>query len=163
MITMIKIIIPNDETEITWNELGFIHNPQNGTKSIRQLKTIPDSIGGIYKLFSKDKTLLYIGKAKNIRRRIHQHLMSEDGSLYDYRTHIKGCSYFIVDDPVARDIYETYMINKLKPKLNSSKVYTYSNNKSEYRTKEMIAEERKFLAALSKKMKARSFISLESV
>lgn len=153
---MININIPSDKIEIVWNELRFIHNPQNGTKSIEQLKAIPDDISGIYKLFSKDKTLLYIGKAKHIRRRIHQHLMSEDGELYDYRIHIKGFSYFVVDDPVERDIYETYMINKLKPKLNSSKVYTYNNSKDEYKTEEMINKELKFREELINKFRNRS-------
>ena len=155
---MINISIPDDEIEVMWDELEFESNPQNGTKSISQLKVIPDNISGIYKLFSKDKTLLYIGKAMYIRRRIHQHLKSENDYIYDYRTHIKGFAYFIVNDPVERDIYETYMINLLMPKLNTSKLYTYQNNRNDYKTEETIVEELEFRRELIEKIRNRTTI-----
>src|SRR5690625_4633215 len=81
--------------------------------------------GGIYFIYNYNKELMYIGKAKNINQRISQHKRSHQSE--DIRHHFYYYSYFICSDPVNRDIYETFVINKYKPKLNRSKTYTYES------------------------------------
>lgn len=82
---------------------------------------------GLYFLYDNDKNVIYIGKAKDIRGRIHQHLTSHiSGYLKGYevdkilkkREKTKFVSYSLVDDYSMIDFMETGLINKYQPILN---------------------------------------------
>lgn len=84
--------------------------------------------GGIYFLYSFRCNLLYIGKAKNIQMRLSQYY--NDGShLYKVAHNFFAFRYVIVDEPVERDMLETYYINKLQPPLNQEKTFTYTSSR----------------------------------
>ncbi len=89
---------------------------------------------GIYLLFDKDLELIYIGKAKNIRLRILQHVTDSDngrlliedkGTSYEnqYSTCIpKGCvkyySCIIEKDEDKRSIIESFLLFVIKTRFN---------------------------------------------
>ncbi|EOQ34287.1 hypothetical protein KQ1_00795 [Bacillus cereus BAG3O-1] len=56
--------------------------------------------------------LLFVGKARKVRQRIKNH--------HDEVYRIDVC---IVEDPMEREIYETYMINEFQAKYNVDKVF----------------------------------------
>ncbi|MDP4084689.1 MAG: nucleotide excision repair endonuclease [Bacillota bacterium] len=78
--------------------------------------------GGIYLFFGQSGDILYIGKAQKLKTRIKAHLggLSNTNSYYNEFYLIK---YFLVNSPLERDIYETFLINKLQPIYNKSKIY----------------------------------------
>jgi hypothetical protein len=87
-----------------------------------------EDIGGIYRIYSETGKILYVGKAKCFKSRVGAHLRgttntSNVSHLFHY------AEIFELKNEVDRDIYETYLINKLKPKYNVSKVY-YSRKES---------------------------------
>lgn len=107
--------------------------------------------GGIYMFYDEsDKNLLYVGKAKNLRQRIKMHLRDASmgpnrfGGTGDVKHNFKWIRTFCVDCPMERDIYETYLINTLKPPLNVGKVYLYETSRmlDRYKTKEHIETEK---------------------
>lgn len=101
---------------------------------IKDILTIPNNISGIYCIYG-NTGLLYIGKAKNVRQRLSQHishsnLYSRD-CLYGYESLLKYFNYSILNCPADREIYETYLINKMRPKLNKNKTYLYTTSRYE--------------------------------
>lgn len=97
--------------------------------SIDNFILIPSKISGIYVFLNECGELMYIGKAKRLRERIQQHLSGTDKNSDSIFHNFKYVACIYVDSEVNREIYETYMINKLKPLLNVNKVYTYTSEK----------------------------------
>jgi GIY-YIG catalytic domain len=67
---------------------------------------------GVYFLLGADSTLLYVGKASNLRRRLASH--THKGSLYE---HVAAVRWELCDDPEAR---EADLILALQPVFNAS-------------------------------------------
>lgn len=88
---------------------------------ISEIKKIP-KIPGIYCFYNDYRELLYVGKSKDLRARVRAHLSGKTNTkeFYNEFTQIR---IYVVEDPAEREIYETYMINDLKPIYNVSKAY----------------------------------------
>ncbi len=112
---MIKIDIPKDDIWIP----------------IEKFYYIPPDVGGIYRIYDKSDKLLYIGKSKKIQYRIRQHLRGLNSGTEDVKHHFFIVKCFYVECPMEIDIYETYLINTLKPPLNIDKVYTYESSRND--------------------------------
>ena len=114
-IYMIKIEVPAIEAIVTKKDIS----------------NIPD-VGGLYFLFNVKNELLYIGKAKSLKKRLTQHFYSwSSDNLVDVSHNISYATYCFCFDPVEREIYETYLINTRKPAWNIEKVFTYKTRRYE--------------------------------
>lgn len=78
--------------------------------------------GGVYFLYGKSDSLLYIGKTNSFRSRIADHLRG-DGRSKLFARHIEVIKIYRFDDGMERDIYETYCINTYNPIYNESKIF----------------------------------------
>lgn len=122
---MIKIDIPSPDIVITKRN-------QNGETSGTELSSvygfidyhrIPRDKGGIIMFFNKNDDLLFVGKARKLRQRVKKHFEDTVSPIKLYRDEVYKIAVCFVEDPMNRDIYETYIINKLKAKYNVDKVY----------------------------------------
>ncbi|WP_258000372.1 nucleotide excision repair endonuclease [Bacillus sp. Marseille-P3661] len=84
---------------------------------------IPRDKGGIFLFFNKNDELLFIGKARKLRQRIKKHFEDTVSPIKNHREEVYKISICIEEDPMNREIYETYAINKLQSKYNIEKVY----------------------------------------
>lgn len=82
---------------------------------------------GLYLFYNNNFELMYIGKAGDIRSRVDQHIKGKTHTK-DIKHNFKYFRYIEINNIVDMDIYETYYINLLKPKLNIDKVYTYKSD-----------------------------------
>ncbi|WP_282938609.1 nucleotide excision repair endonuclease [Paenibacillus sp. RC67] len=78
--------------------------------------------GGIFMFYNAKDELLFVGKARKLRPRIKKHFEDTVSPMKDHRNEVTKIDVCIVEDPVDREIYETYIINKLKAKYNIEKV-----------------------------------------
>lgn len=78
--------------------------------------------GGIFMLYNEQDELLFVGKARKLRQRIKKHFEDSVSVMKEKRDEVYKIEVCIVDDPVDREIYETYIINKFKAKYNVEKV-----------------------------------------
>lgn len=81
--------------------------------------TIPKQ-PGIYKYFDKDDTLLYVGKAKNIRKRVASYFAR---TFTTYKTHelvqrISRIEFMIVDSEQDAFLLENTLIKQFQPRFN---------------------------------------------
>jgi excinuclease UvrABC nuclease subunit len=83
---------------------------------------IPRDVGGIFMFYNDNEQLLFVGKARKLRPRIKKHFEDTVSAIKMNRDEVTKIDVCIVEDPVHREIYETYIINELKAKYNVDKV-----------------------------------------
>lgn len=122
---MIKITIPTPDITITQRK----QTPKENEVEIKDIygfidfHKIPRDKGGIFLFFNKNDELLFVGKARKIRQRIKKHFEDNVSPMKNHRNEVYKIQVFVVEDPMEREIYETYIINELKAKYNVEKVF----------------------------------------
>lgn len=100
------------------------------TKSLKlKIKKIPVE-PGVYLFKDKQENILYIGKAKNIRKRVNSHFLKNSGVFLDFTDKVNDLDYIETDSEQDALILEAQMINKYQPKFNirwkDDKSYIYT-------------------------------------
>lgn len=93
---------------------------------LKKIKDVWETGGGVYFLFNRNKELMYIGKAVNIRNRLLIHVGTFGDLDVSHNYYYAG--YIKIDSEDERDSAETHLINIFKPKLNRSKVEDYESD-----------------------------------
>ena len=121
---MIKIEIPNPDVVLTKQKQSD-ENVEEGISKygFTDYHRVPRDKGGILLFFNKDDELLFVGKARKLRQRLKKHFEDTVSPLKTHRDEVDKISVSIVEDPMEREIYETYIINKWKAKYNIDKVF----------------------------------------
>ncbi len=93
--------------------------------------TIPKN-PGIYKFLNEEETILYVGKAKNLKNRLNSYFVNDKQKSFKTRTLVKNAhhlEYLIVDTEHDALLLENTMIKKYQPRYNimlkDGKSYTY--------------------------------------
>ena len=79
--------------------------------------------GGIFLFYNEENELLFVGKARKIRQRIKKHFEDNVSPMKNHRNEIFKIEVYEVEDPMEREIYETYAINSFRAKYNVDKVF----------------------------------------
>jgi excinuclease ABC subunit C len=84
-----------------------------------KLKTLPDK-PGIYQYFDKEGTIIYVGKAKNLRKRVTSYFKQNHGQAKTYLLvkKIVDIQYIVVDNEMEALLLENNLIKKYQPKYN---------------------------------------------
>jgi len=85
------------------------------------LENLPNK-PGCYLYFNSDKQIIYVGKAKNLKKRVSNYFL-KDASDHDVKTaalvsHIAKIDYIITDTEVEALLLESRLIKQYKPKYN---------------------------------------------
>jgi len=116
---LIQITIPTPEVSITKQtnpELSHIYG-------FTDFILIPRDKGGIFTFYNANDELLFVGKARKLRPRIKKHFEDSVSPIKDHREEVARIDVCVVEDAVEREIYETYILNKLQAKYNVDKVF----------------------------------------
>ena len=83
------------------------------------LKNIPQKVG-IYRYYDKNEKLLYIGKAKNIKKRVSSYFTKkqESGKIKVLVSKIFDIQYVVVQSEMDALLLENNLIKKHQPKYN---------------------------------------------
>ncbi|PLT32081.1 nucleotide excision repair endonuclease [Bacillus sp. V5-8f] len=122
---MIKIEIPAPDLSITQREQAINRNEPKipSINGFIDFHLIPRDKGGIFMFYNINDELLFVGKARKLRQRIKKHFEDNVSPIKSHRDEVYTIDIIYVDDPVDREIYETYIINVLKSKYNVDKVF----------------------------------------
>ena len=84
-----------------------------------QLRLIPESSGS-YQFYDKDNTVIYVGKAKNLKKRVSGYFNKKHTSvkLLVMVPQIERIEFIITNSEVEALILESHLIKKYKPKYN---------------------------------------------
>ena len=85
-----------------------------------QIKNLPNQ-PGVYQYFDAEGTLIYVGKAKNIKKRVSSYFVNEDRHTRKTKLLVKQITdiqYLVVDSEVDAFLLENNLIKKYQPKYN---------------------------------------------
>ncbi|KAB2330772.1 nucleotide excision repair endonuclease [Cytobacillus depressus] len=116
---MIKITIPTPNVTITKQDNPKLSNIYGFT----DFHLIPRDKGGIFMFYNGNGELLFVGKARKLRPRIKKHFEDTVSPIKMHRDEVTKIEVCTIENPVDREIYETYIINELKAKYNVDKVF----------------------------------------
>lgn len=122
---MIKIEIPNPDVVLTkQKQLGEkVEAIISSEYGFTDYHRIPRDKGGIILFYNADEELMFVGKARKLRPRVKKHFEDTVSPIKLHRDEVFKIAVIIVDDPMEREIYETYIINKLQAKYNVDKSF----------------------------------------
>ncbi len=120
---MINITIPTPDITITKQKSPVLSHIYGFT----DFHLIPRDLGGIFMFYNDNDELLFVGKARKLRPRIKKHFEDTVSVIKLHRDEVTKIEVCLVEDPVHREIYETYIINELKAKYNVDKVFYLAN------------------------------------
>ncbi|USB33112.1 nucleotide excision repair endonuclease [Paenibacillus sp. YPG26] len=116
---MINITIPTPDVTIHKQE-----NPQlSHIYGFTDFHLISREVGGIFMFYNDRDELLFVGKARKLRPRIKKHFEDTVSPIKLHRDEVARIEVCVVEDPVHREIYETYIINELRAKYNVDNVF----------------------------------------
>ena len=86
---------------------------------LEQIKLVPTQ-PGCYLYYDKEDTIIYVGKAKNLKRRVYSyfHKQHESPKTNILVSQIEKLEYIITDSEVEALILESHLIKQHKPKYN---------------------------------------------
>ena len=73
--------------------------------------------------YNPEGELLYVGKARKLRQRIKKSFEDNVSPIKNHRDEVEKIAVCFVEQPTDREIYETYIINKLEAKYNIDKAF----------------------------------------
>ena len=122
---MIKIDIPEADITITERKQILTENEPiiKDIYGFIDFHLIPRDKGGIFLFYNINDELLFVGKARKLRQRIKKHFEDNVSPIKMHRDEVYRIDICLVEDPMERDIYETYIINTLRSKYNIEKVF----------------------------------------
>ncbi|SEC47665.1 Excinuclease ABC subunit C [Tenacibaculum sp. MAR_2009_124] len=84
-----------------------------------QIKTLPNS-PGVYQYFDKDDVIIYVGKAKNLKKRVSSYFTKnhENGKTRILVRKIVRIEHIVVDTETDALLLENNLIKKYKPRYN---------------------------------------------
>ncbi|MBT8260184.1 MAG: GIY-YIG nuclease family protein, partial [Bacteroidia bacterium] len=84
-----------------------------------QIKTLP-SLPGVYQYFDKNRTILYVGKAKNLKKRVSSYFTKtqENGKTRVLVKKITTIKHIVVDTETDALLLENNLIKKHQPRYN---------------------------------------------
>lgn len=118
---MINITIPTTDVVINKQDNPEKSNIYGFLES--DIHSIPRDKGGIFMFYNDEEELLFVGKARKLRQRVKKHFNDNVSPIKDNREEVAKIEVCVVDNPVDREIYETFMINELQAKYNVEKVF----------------------------------------
>ena len=83
------------------------------------IKLVPDQ-PGCYLYYDKEGEIIYVGKAKNLKRRVYSYFHKQHESVKTnvLVSQIEKLEYIITDSEVEALILESHLIKKHKPRYN---------------------------------------------
>ncbi|ALC90737.1 hypothetical protein AM500_13775 [Bacillus sp. FJAT-18017] len=122
---MIKIDLPSPDVVLTRkSQLGEPVEAVISSKyGFTDYNRIPRDKGGIILFYDANDDLMFVGKARKLRPRVKRHFEDTVSPIKNHRDDVKKIAVLVIDDPMEREIYETYAINTLKAKYNVDKVF----------------------------------------
>lgn len=116
---MINITIPTPDVTITKQDAPELSNIYGFT----DFHLITREKGGIFMFYNAQDELLFVGKARKLRPRMKKHFEDTVSVMKNHRNEVTKIEVCVIEDPVEREIYETYIINEFKAKYNVDKVF----------------------------------------
>lgn len=119
-VKLFKMLLAKDlEKDILKNMVRLEPKKSIDTKLIYILEELP-SITGVYYLHNDDGDIIYIGKSRNIRKRVNQHFTNDHPKAKEMQKEVSSVSYEATGNELFALLKENQEIKQNKPKYNKA-------------------------------------------
>ncbi len=135
-------------------------------KLLRLIEQAPTATG-VYYMHREDGTIIYIGKSKNIKKRLNQHFTSDNKKSRRIQIEVTSVTYEITGSELLALLKESEEIKQNKPKYNRAlrrthfdqALYQFTDNKGFINLKIAKADSRKrSITTFSNRQQAKSYM-----
>lgn len=124
-VELFKLLLAKDSNkEILTTQVKELHKDQTPSKYLKIIERLPTETG-VYYLYDKKGTIIYIGKSKNIRKRVLQHLTSDKGKAQKIQQHIAEVQFECTGNECVALLKEQHEIKKNQPQFNRALKYRH--------------------------------------
>ena len=119
-VKLFKMLLAKDsEKEILKSSVRNAPKLKMNTKLVQLLDELP-SITGVYYLHNEDGDIIFIGKSKNIKKRVNQHFTSDNKKSREIQKEVASVSYEATGNELNALLKENEEVKRNKPKYNRS-------------------------------------------
>jgi DNA polymerase-3 subunit epsilon len=119
-VKLFKMLLAKDsEKEILKSSVRNAPKLKMSTKLVQLLDELP-SITGVYYLHNEDGDIIFIGKSKNIKKRVNQHFTSDNKKSREIQKEVASVSYEATGNELNALLKENEEVKRNKPKFNRS-------------------------------------------
>jgi len=118
-VKLLKILLDKDQGDILRDHIRVRPKKQVDTKLLNLLETLPQTTG-IYFFYDANNNPIYVGKSKNIRKRVGQHFTKDNPKSKAMQKHVDEVRYQIAGNELMALLKENEYIKTLQPKFNSA-------------------------------------------
>ena len=125
-VELFKLLLSLDNQKTTFGTITREHHTfDNPNISSELIDNLPEEIG-VYYFFNSDRELIYIGKSKNIRKRVVSHLLNaKSNKAIAMRNDISDIDFELTGSELVALLKESDEIKAKKPFYNSAQKRTY--------------------------------------
>lgn len=117
---LFKLLLEKDTNkEIITEAVKKETKKQIEPKLLNMIEQAPTATG-VYYMHSNNGTIIYIGKSKNIKKRLRQHFISDNKKSKQIQKEVFSVSFELTGNDLIAQLKESHEIKKLKPKYNRS-------------------------------------------
>jgi len=117
-VKLLKLLLNKDQDKsVLKNHVRLKPKKQVDTKLLNFLDTLPQETG-VYFFYDKDKNPLYVGKSKNIRKRISQHFTKDNPKSKSIQRLTEDVQFEITGNELIALLKENEYIKTLQPEFN---------------------------------------------
>ena len=116
-VELFKLLLLKDSKKEILTKHILYKERSNKSKWFEILNKLPNETG-VYYLYSFDGKLIYIGKSKNIKNRVNQHLIGKSNKSLNIQLEISDVSFEKTGSELIALLKENNEIKKHKPKFN---------------------------------------------
>ena len=125
-VKLFEILLALDNKKVTFGNLSRDHHTfDNPNVSAELIESLPEETG-VYYFYNSEGELIYIGKSKNIRKRIISHLLNaKSPKAVSMRQDIADISFELTGSELVALLKESEEIKQKKPLYNRAQKRTY--------------------------------------
>ncbi len=117
-VKLFKMLLNKDvEKDILKEHVRMEPKKSLDTKLVYILEELPSSTG-IYYFHDENGEIIYVGKSRNIRKRVNQHFTNENAKSREMQKKVASVSYESTGNELVALLKENQEIKELKPKYN---------------------------------------------
>lgn len=119
-VKLFKMLLAKDvEKDILKDHVRLEPKRNLDTKLVYLLEELPATTG-VYYLHNEDGEIIYIGKSKNIRKRVNQHFTNDHHKAKEMQKEVSSVSYEACGNELIALLKENQEIKQNKPKYNKA-------------------------------------------
>lgn len=113
------LLIKDTEKSIVSSQIRKKTRNNSGRALINMVEDLPSETG-VYYIHNEDGKIIYVGKSKNIKRRLNQHFTSDHPKSQQIQKEAAYITYDLTGNELVALLMESEEIKKLKPKFNAT-------------------------------------------